>query len=70
MRLPNERANAALQLVGQIDIDARACIRFLFFGEEQAVASHVFRDELREVDVAGESGVACGFQQSQELSAF
>jgi hypothetical protein len=29
----------------------------------------VFPDELREVDVAGESRVACGFQQSQELSA-
>ena len=28
MRLPNERANAALQLVCQIDIHARARIRF------------------------------------------
>jgi hypothetical protein len=70
MRLPNERGNAALQLVGQIDIHARACICFLFFGEGQAVASHVFPDELREVDVASESRVACGFHQSQELSAF
>jgi hypothetical protein len=70
MCLPNERANAALQLVCQIDIYARARIRFLFLGEGQAVASHVFPDELREVDVTGESRVACGFQQSQELSAF
>jgi hypothetical protein len=34
------------------------------------VADHVFPDELREVNVPGESGFACGFQQSQELSAF
>ena len=55
MRLPNEPAYVALQLIRQIDIHARARVCLLFLWGGQAVANHVFANELREVYVAGES---------------
>ena len=42
MRLPNERANAALQLVCQIDIYARARIRLFLFVMSSEVETSLF----------------------------
>ena len=42
MRLPNERANAALQLVCQIDIHARQRVRFFLFVMSSEVETSLF----------------------------